>query len=99
LVKEKKPIPPRSQNQVQEDLEKSKEGYEIALILTNSGSVARDHLALERTFLAYVRTSLVTASTGVGELCEKFAVILTTIVMIAVFLLFSFFYSLVCLVL
>lgn len=46
---------------------KSKEGYEVALVLTNSGSVARDHLALERTFLAYVRTSLVTASTGVGE--------------------------------
>ena len=37
------------------------------LILENSGSVARDHLASERTFLAYVRTSLAIASTGVGE--------------------------------
>jgi hypothetical protein len=41
---------------------------ELALRLVNSGSVARDHLALERTFLAYVRTSLAIASTGVGEL-------------------------------
>ena len=39
----------------------------LNLRLENSGSVARDHLASERTFLAYVRTSLVIASTGVGE--------------------------------
>ena len=38
----------------------------IAMTLENSGSVARDHLALERTYLAYVRTSLAIASTGVG---------------------------------
>ena len=31
-----------------------------------TGSVARDHLASERTFLAYARTSLTIASTGVG---------------------------------
>ncbi|GJE92650.1 DUF202 domain-containing protein [Phanerochaete sordida] len=37
-----------------------------ALTLENSGSVARDHLASERTFLAYVRTSLTIASTGVA---------------------------------
>jgi hypothetical protein len=37
------------------------------LMLVNSGSVARDHLASERTFLAYVRTSLAMASMGVGE--------------------------------
>lgn len=37
-----------------------------ALTLENSGSVARDHLAVERTFLAYVRTSLAIASTGVA---------------------------------
>jgi len=36
------------------------------LVLENSGSVARDHLASERTFLAYVRTSLAIASTGVA---------------------------------
>jgi hypothetical protein len=40
-----------------------------SLTLENCGSVARDHLASERTFLAYVRTSLAIASTGVGE-CE-----------------------------
>ncbi|KAJ3480988.1 hypothetical protein NLI96_g7959 [Meripilus lineatus] len=37
------------------------------LTLQNSGSVARDHLASERTFLAYVRTSLTISSTGVGQ--------------------------------
>ncbi|EDR01760.1 uncharacterized protein LACBIDRAFT_163612, partial [Laccaria bicolor S238N-H82] len=37
-----------------------------SLTLKNSGSTARDHLASERTFLAYVRTSLAMASAGVG---------------------------------
>jgi len=36
------------------------------LVLQNTGSVARDHLASERTFLAYVRTSLGLASAGVA---------------------------------
>ncbi|KIM43295.1 hypothetical protein M413DRAFT_26451 [Hebeloma cylindrosporum] len=36
----------------------------ISLCLQNSGSVARDHLASERTFLAYVRTSLAIVSAG-----------------------------------
>lgn len=40
--------------------------FHVKLILTNTGSVARDHLALERTFLSYVRTSLAIASAGVG---------------------------------
>lgn len=34
--------------------------------LDNKGSVARDHLALERTFLAWLRTSLSFASIGIG---------------------------------
>ncbi|KAF4594823.1 DNA-binding protein SMUBP-2 [Ophiocordyceps camponoti-floridani] len=34
--------------------------------LDNNGSVARDHLALERTFLAWLRTSLAFASIGVA---------------------------------
>ena len=38
----------------------------FSLILENKGNVARDHLASERTYLAYVRTSLATASAGVG---------------------------------
>lgn len=38
----------------------------LTLTLENSGSVARDHLASERTFLAYVRTSLTMSSAGVG---------------------------------
>jgi hypothetical protein len=37
-----------------------------SMTLVNSGSVARDHLASERTFLAYVRTSLAISSLGVG---------------------------------
>ena len=40
--------------------------WKLLLTLENSGSVARDHLASERTFLAYARTSLTIASTGVG---------------------------------
>ncbi|KAJ6581233.1 hypothetical protein B0H19DRAFT_1114333 [Mycena capillaripes] len=40
--------------------------FKLSFVLENSGSVARDHLAAERTFLAYVRTSLVVASTGVA---------------------------------
>lgn len=45
----------------------SRKWYGPRLILENSGSVARDHLASERTFLAYVRTSLALASAGVGK--------------------------------
>ncbi|KAJ7644992.1 hypothetical protein FB45DRAFT_1053596 [Roridomyces roridus] len=41
-------------------------GQSISLTLENSGSVARDHLASERTFLAYIRTSLCVASVGVA---------------------------------
>jgi len=40
--------------------------FHPSLVLENTGSVARDHLASERTWLAYVRTSLAIASTGVG---------------------------------
>ncbi|KAJ6526080.1 hypothetical protein B0H19DRAFT_970940 [Mycena capillaripes] len=41
-------------------------GGGVALVLVNCGSTARDHLASERTFLAYVRTSLTIASAGVA---------------------------------
>ncbi|KAH9850242.1 hypothetical protein C2E23DRAFT_331752 [Lenzites betulinus] len=42
------------------------EDWKLWMTLENSGSVARDHLASERTFLAYARTSLTIASTGVA---------------------------------
>ncbi|GMM53160.1 hypothetical protein DASB73_041230 [Starmerella bacillaris] len=38
----------------------------INLVLDNTQSVARDHLANERTFLAWLRTSLTFASAGVA---------------------------------
>jgi hypothetical protein len=44
-----------------------KDSFRPSLTLVNSGSVARDHLASERTFLAYVRTSLAMSSMGVGK--------------------------------
>jgi Domain of unknown function (DUF202) len=43
----------------------------VSLVLENTGSVARDHLANERTWLAYVRTSLSIAGTGVGVYCSR----------------------------
>ena len=46
---------------------KLRDHFQPTLVLENAGSVARDHLASERTFLAYVRTSLAIASSGVGE--------------------------------
>lgn len=36
-------------------------------LLENKGSVARDHLAAERTYLAWLRTSLALASIGIGD--------------------------------
>ncbi|KAH8085987.1 hypothetical protein BXZ70DRAFT_899974 [Cristinia sonorae] len=51
--------------------------FNPSLVLENSGSVARDHLASERTFLAYVRTSLTIASAGIA-LFQLFALSGTT---------------------
>ncbi|KAG5732347.1 hypothetical protein E4T56_gene11557 [Termitomyces sp. T112] len=48
------------------DLDPGLSTSDVSLSLVNSGSVARDHLASERTFLAYVRTSLAIACAGVA---------------------------------
>lgn len=45
----------------------------LSLVLENKGNVARDHLASERTYLAYVRTSLACASAGIGWCRTHFA--------------------------
>ncbi|KAK6991864.1 hypothetical protein R3P38DRAFT_3091242 [Favolaschia claudopus] len=47
-------------------------GLGVSLLLENRGTTARDHLALERTFLAYLRTSLALAAGGVvmGQLLD-----------------------------
>ncbi|KAG1749360.1 hypothetical protein EDB19DRAFT_1682239 [Suillus lakei] len=49
----------------------------LSLVLENKGNVARDHLASERTYLAYVRTSLACASAGVA-LVQLFTLSSTT---------------------
>ncbi|KIJ09030.1 hypothetical protein PAXINDRAFT_139012 [Paxillus involutus ATCC 200175] len=40
----------------------------LSLVLENKGNTARDHLASERTYLAYVRTSLACSGAGVALL-------------------------------
>lgn len=47
--------------------ESTQRWWEMSLVLKNTGSVARDHLASERTFLAWMRTSVSLAMAGVGE--------------------------------
>ncbi|KAG7571294.1 hypothetical protein FFLO_00806 [Filobasidium floriforme] len=46
--------------------ESTQRWWEMSLVLKNTGSVARDHLASERTFLAWMRTSVSLAMAGVA---------------------------------
>lgn len=52
---------------IREDISRLTAPLRANLVLQNKGNVARDHLASERTYLAYVRTSLACAGAGVGE--------------------------------
>src|SRR6201999_2208983 len=56
---------PKKKNRISEWFKSASEKYG-SVTLENKGSVARDHLALERTFLAWLRTSLAFASIGVA---------------------------------
>ncbi|KAJ8590216.1 hypothetical protein M405DRAFT_737254 [Rhizopogon salebrosus TDB-379] len=51
---------------IREDISRLTAPLRANLVLQNKGNVARDHLASERTYLAYVRTSLACASAGVA---------------------------------
>jgi uncharacterized membrane protein YidH (DUF202 family) len=74
-ISQEVPVPPEArreeeENAVEEEskapwLKKFAEKYG-SVSLENKGSVARDHLALERTFLAWLRTSLAFASIGIA---------------------------------
>ncbi|KAI9892036.1 MAG: hypothetical protein M1814_002231 [Vezdaea aestivalis] len=57
--------PPNTKNTQPGWWERTKEAYQ-SIELENKGSVARDHLALERTYLAWLRTSLAFASIGIA---------------------------------
>ncbi|KAL2199991.1 hypothetical protein P885DRAFT_75176 [Corynascus similis CBS 632.67] len=57
---------PTGERQEEERGWKRKLRYFKSIELENKGSVARDHLALERTFLAWLRTSLAFASIGIA---------------------------------
>lgn len=63
----------KERGQDQHEQQEKTDGWWAALVekygsveLENKGSVARDHLALERTFLAWLRTSLSFASIGIA---------------------------------
>jgi len=59
--------PPKQYGKVRKNISSLTTPLKASLVLQNKGNVARDHLASERTYLAYVRTSLACASAGVGE--------------------------------
>ncbi|CAE6473524.1 unnamed protein product [Rhizoctonia solani] len=87
-----RPEPSSSAGEWEEDEEPQRKGimglvdkYSPRMVLENSGSVARDHLANERTWLAYVRTSLAIASTGVAYVRTSLAIASTGVALVQLF--------------
>ncbi|KAF9104593.1 hypothetical protein BGX29_001639 [Mortierella sp. GBA35] len=58
--------PPRCTTRVSDFFQKLYSQYSPSLTLENKGSIARDHLANERTYLAWLRTSLSLITVGVA---------------------------------
>ncbi|BGP26247.1 hypothetical protein JCM10295v2_005192 [Rhodotorula toruloides] len=60
------PPPQPTAQQKTQGSKNTKRWFGLVWVLENKGAVARDHLAGERTFLAWLRTSLALASIGIA---------------------------------